>query len=121
MPELTATCHCQAVSITVPRRPRSITNCNCSMCRRYGTLWGYYKLSTVRLLAPEGGLDEYQWGDKWLTFKRCGHCGCVMCWMPVNPRPDARMGVNMRNAMPEALGDVRIRKLDGAKTWKYVE
>ena len=36
---LTATCHCGAVRVDVPRRPRSLTNCNCSVCRRYGTLW----------------------------------------------------------------------------------
>jgi hypothetical protein len=29
-------------------------------------------------------------------------------------------GVNARNFDPEELGNVRIRLLDGAKTWKYV-
>jgi hypothetical protein len=40
---LTASCHCGAVMVQVPRKPRSLTNCNCSMCRRYGVLWAYYK------------------------------------------------------------------------------
>lgn len=30
---LTATCHCGAVRVEVPRRPRSLTNCNCSTSR----------------------------------------------------------------------------------------
>jgi hypothetical protein len=28
------------------------------------------------------------------------------------------MGVNVRNFEPEVIGDVRIRLLDGANTWK---
>jgi hypothetical protein len=28
------------------------------------------------------------------------------------------MGVNVRNFEPEVIGDVRIRLLDGADTWK---
>ena len=47
---LTATCHCGALRIEVPRKPSSLTSCNCSICRRYGTLWAYYKASTVRVL-----------------------------------------------------------------------
>jgi len=33
---LTATCHCGAVRVTVPRKARTVTDCNCSICRRYG-------------------------------------------------------------------------------------
>ena len=46
---LTASCHCGAVQVCVPRKPRSLTNCNCSICRRYGVLWAYYKDSEVQL------------------------------------------------------------------------
>jgi hypothetical protein len=31
------------------------------------------------------------------------------------------MGVNARNFEPSALGDVRIRRLDGAVTEKYLD
>ena len=68
---LHARCHCGAVQIEVPRRPRSLTNCNCSICRRYGVLWAYYKDSEVKLVAPEGTTDEYRWGPGTLRFIRC--------------------------------------------------
>ena len=32
-----------------------------------------------------------------------------------------KLGVNIRNFEPSVIGHVRIRLLDGAKTWKYVE
>ena len=36
---LTATCHCGAVKIEVPRTARTLTARNCSLCVRYGALW----------------------------------------------------------------------------------
>ncbi len=56
---LSATCHCGAVRIHIPRKPRSLTNCNCSICRRYGVLWAYYrdaevKLETLKVTGPGG-------------------------------------------------------------------
>lgn len=117
---LSGTCHCGAVRITIPRRPRSVTNCNCSICRRYGTLWAYYKHAEVQVSAAPDALDEYVWGDKLLTFGRCSQCGCVTHWERIRPTLQSRMGVNARNFEPDALGDVRIRLLDGASTWKVL-
>jgi hypothetical protein len=117
---LSASCHCGAVKVEVPRRPRSLTNCNCSMCRRYGVLWAYYKDSDVKLIAAEGAIDSYGWGQNTQKFIRCKSCGCVMQWKKNLPNDKTWAGVNARNFDPEQLGDVRIRLLDGAKTWKYI-
>lgn len=113
---LTAHCHCGAVQVEVPRRPRTITNCNCSICRRYGTLWAYYLRSEVQVSG--GPTAEYIWGDKQLRFVRCAGCGCVTHWEPIGATVRSRCGVNSRNFDPVQLGDVRIRLLDGAATWK---
>ncbi|HWH82012.1 MAG TPA: GFA family protein [Burkholderiaceae bacterium] len=117
---LTATCHCGAVRVEVPRKPRRLTNCNCSICRRYGVLWAYYKDAQVRLVAETGATDEYVWGDRTQKFIRCKACGCVMQWKKLAPGPHSHTGVNARQFDPEAIGHVRIRLLDGEKTWKYV-
>lgn len=117
---LTASCHCGAVKVEVPRRPRSLTTCNCSICRRYGVLWAYYKDADVQLVASPGATDEYIWGDRSQKFIRCRGCGCVMQWKKLDVGKGTRTGVNARNFEPSALGAVRIRLLDGAKTWKYV-
>ena len=118
---LTATCHCGAVEVAVPRRPRTLTSCNCSICRRYGTLWAYYKGSDVRVSAAHGATSKYSWGDKSLRFVRCSTCGCITHWEPIHPKKDSKMGVNARNLGPGSLGSVRIRHLDGASTWKYLD
>ena len=117
---LTAICHCGAVRMTIPRRPRSVTGCNCSIRRRYGVLWGYYKASEVQVTAADGAQHQYRCADNVLRFSRCGHCGCVTHWEHLHPTDASRMGVNMRHFDPAALGPMRIRLLDGADTWKYV-
>jgi hypothetical protein len=65
---LAATCHCGAVKVTVPRGPRRITNCNCSICRRLGALWAYYPVDQVVVDAPPGATEAYIWGDRILKF-----------------------------------------------------
>ena len=115
---LTATCHCGRVRIEIPRRPRQLTNCNCSICRRYGTLWAYYKSAEVSV---SGDTTGYVWGDCELRFMRCACCGCVTHWEAEQPRVGGRVGVNVRNFDPAAIGAVRIRRLDGASTWKYLD
>jgi len=116
-----ATCHCGSVRIAIPRRPRSLTNCNCSICRRYGTLWAYYKADSVHIDARPQKLARYTWGDRDLWFVRCAGCGCVTHWEPVRRTAGSRMGVNMRNFAPEAIGKPTIRRLDGADSWKFIE
>ena len=118
---IAATCHCGSVRIEVPRRPRTLTNCNCSICRRYGTLWAYYKADTVRVTAEPGALARYSWGDRDLTFVRCANCGCVSHWEPVRRTAASRMGVNARNFEPSVIGNVKIQRLDGASTWKILD
>jgi hypothetical protein len=111
---LTGTCHCGAVRVTVPRKPRSVTDCNCSICRRYGVLWAYYQASTVRLEAKRGATESYAWGQKTIKFVRCATCGCVMCWQRIKPASKKWTGVNVRNLGLEVLNSVRIRPLNGA-------
>jgi len=118
---LTSACHCGAVHVEVPRKPRRLTSCNCSICRRYGTLWAYYNYSDVRVLAEPGTTSSYSWGDKRLEFVRCNTCGCVTHWKPVNAARDSRMGVNARNFDPGAIEKIRVRRLDGAATWKFLD
>jgi hypothetical protein len=117
---ITGTCHCGAVRIEIPRKPRSLTNCNCSICRRYGTLWAYFKASTVRVAAAPGATQAYSWGRKSQRFVRCATCGCIINWEKLEPTSQSYVGVNARNFDPDALGAVRIQRLDGASTWKVV-
>jgi hypothetical protein len=114
-----ASCHCGAIRLTAAVAPETLTDCNCSICRRYGVLWAYYSPKDVKIIAADGASDIYMWGDRSLQFHRCKTCGCVTHWAAVDPKSD-RMGVNARLMDPAILRPLRIRKLDGAVTFKYL-
>jgi hypothetical protein len=114
-----ASCQCGAVELEIAVPPQEVTDCNCSICRRYGVLWAYYSPTQVRF-AKDGATDFYMWDDKAIRFHRCRDCGCVTHWAAVDPAVD-RMGVNARLMDPEAVGGARVRRLDGAVTERYVD
>jgi hypothetical protein len=106
--------------LTIESAPVEVTDCNCSICRRYGTLWAYYSPRQVRILPPDGATDIYMWDDRSLEFHRCKNCGCVTHWAPVDTTRD-RMGVNTRMMNPAVIARTRIRHLDGAVTGQYLD
>jgi hypothetical protein len=94
-----------------------LVDCNCSICRRYAALWAYYPLKDV--VVPGGLTDVFMLGPKKIEFHRCKICGCVTHWSPRDQRDE--MGVNARLMEPEVVARARVRHLDGAKTWKYLD
>jgi len=115
-----ASCHCGAVRLEVETAPAEVTDCNCSICRRYGVLWAYYSPKEVKRMQSGGITDIYSWGDKSIEFHRCTSCGCVTHWAAVDKERD-RMGLNARLMDVAVLAQARVRRLDGAGTWKYLD
>ena len=111
-----ATCHCGAVEVEVPQAPSMVSDCNCSICRRYGVLWAYYPAAAVRGRAAPGATDGYAWGRKAIRFGRCGQCGCVTHWERIEPAEGSETGVNARNFPARTLAGVPVELLDGATT-----
>ena len=114
-----AVCHCGAVRLQIARAPLEVTECNCSICRRYGVLWAYYALEEVSLPPPDA-TETYSWDDRSIAFHRCRQCGCVSHWSPVN-RTEDRMGVNARLMDPGVVAEARLRHLDGAVSEQYLD
>ena len=112
-----STCVCGAVRLTISRAPDELVDCNCSICRRYAALWAYYPLKDV--VVPGGLTDVFMLGPKKIEFHRCKTCGCVTHWWPRDQRDE--MGVNARLMEREVVARARVRHLDGASTWKYLD
>ncbi len=112
-----ASCHCGKVKVEAPR-PRGLTECNCSICRRYGALWAYYTRPSVRIEAAPRALKGYSWGSKAILFQHCAACGCVVFY---ERERDRRIGVNARMFPPREIASVRIKQLDGAGRWEAWE
>jgi hypothetical protein len=118
---VTATCHCGAVRIQVQRVPRTVTSCNCSICRRYGALWAYCAAGSVRIEAPKGALASYSWRKKVRAYFRCAKCGCVTHYKYRKKWGAGTIAVNASNFELDVLEGIRVRRLDGASSWKYLD
>jgi hypothetical protein len=79
----------------------------------------------VTVQGPPDGIVAYVRSDLGeparLAFHHCRTCGCTTHWRSLDPARDDRMGVNARLMNPEAIKGARVRKLDGAVTWTYVD
>ena len=115
-----ASCHCGSVNLEIDSPPEEVTECNCSICRRYGVLWAYYSPRQVRVLPPDPPTDVYLWGSRSSAFYRCRSCGCVSHWSATDPRRE-KMRVDARLMDPEVLAAARVRHLDGADTDLYTD
>jgi hypothetical protein len=111
-PSMEGSCHCRAVRLEVARPPEWVGECNCSICRRTGGLWAYYRPDEVSV-APAGATRPYVWGDRTIALHHCRTCGCVTHWEALLPDLE-KMGVNVRLFDGFDPASVELRKIDGA-------
>ena len=70
-------CACGAVTWRFDGVPEGATACNCTACRRYGTLWAYdHEGEGIHVSGPT---TAYVRGDS-LGFHFCPTCGCMAYW-----------------------------------------
>lgn len=111
-------CHCGAVRWRFEGTPDGATACNCTVCRRYGTLWIYgYEGHEIAVI---GETRAYARGEKNLSFHFCPECGNVACWRGNRPGKDGRrrIAVNIRLAEPDKVADIPIDHFDGLNTFE---
>ena len=109
-------CLCGAVGFRFDSTPSGATACNCTACRRYGTLWIYgYEGVDVHV---SGTTQSYVRGDS-LSFHFCARCGCVVSWRGQRLEEDGRrrMAVNVRLAEPDVVAGIPIDHFDGLDTF----
>jgi hypothetical protein len=116
-------CYCGAVEIEIPRKPRLFTDCNCSLCRKYGALWAYFLKKAIRISCSKKSALQYskERSEKTLRIAFCKYCGCVTHYdWGKKQSPSKMMAVNGRMFDLELLESIPVRKLDGARHWKQV-
>ena len=89
----------------MPSKPEKLNECRCSVCYKYGAIWGYFPRNTVTITTTEGAkLDPYVRSDSDgdISFNRCSHCGCMTNWWGLGAYSEStyKMGVNCR-LLPE--------------------
>ena len=94
--------------------PESATICNCTACRRYGTLWAYDYVDGLIHITGETRAYARPVNAS-LEFHFCPACGCVVFWRGAQPEDDGRVriAVNLRLAEPEGVGRIVLDTFDG--------
>jgi len=118
---IAASCHCGAVKIEVSEKPESLTQCTCSICRRYGALWAYFTSETTRVISAPGSVKGYRWNDKFIEFCHCKTCGCMTHYRATKKYKNNRVAVNARMMEPSDIEGIEVRTFDGADTWEYLD
>lgn len=119
MTAITGTCLCGAISFS-HTAPEKLVRCNCSACRRFGTLWAHGPLDAITLHI-NGPTIRYirEDSDGDLTFVSCATCGVTTHWEPTTR--GTYMAVNGALANPEAVRDLPVCHFDGADTWAFLD
>jgi hypothetical protein len=86
-------CDCGRVRIGVPAAPEWIGRCNCSYCRKTGSLVAYYPDDGS--VEVEGDRASYVRGDRMIAFRHCPECACFIHWESLG-ESYGRIGVNAR-------------------------
>ena len=115
------TCHCGAVSYEMTSQPRFAVACNCSICRRLGTVWGHGSGENIKISCEPGATISYSHGDKDLAFHTCKVCGSTTHWEGVQGDAKGRMAINLTLADPGTIEKIGKRHFDGADTWTFLD
>jgi hypothetical protein len=114
--ELTGRCHCGGVSITIPRKPSTMVQCNCSLCTKTGFRGIYFSSEEVKVEGPVDGYVRSDVSEPFLQTFRCKNCGIATHWEPLTPPPHERMGVNANLFDAAVLDEAELTRVDG-RSW----
>ena len=77
-------------------------------------------IDKVTISSVAGSTKSYAQGDKTLAIHTCARCGCTTHYESLLTDGEI-MAVNFRMCEPEVIAKFRIRKFDGADTWKFLD
>ena len=96
--------------------------CNCSVCRKRGTLNHRVTKESFTLLTSWSDLQTYQWGSMTAIDYFCKKCGILPFRRPSNPSPEEHVqgliafdgwAINVRCLEGVDLESIPVEKIDG--------
>jgi hypothetical protein len=107
-------CHCGAVRYTVDiDLSKPVTQCNCSICGRTGTLLSFVPSESFALQQGEESLTDYQFNQKHIHHLFCKVCGVRSFARGKGPGGAPMIAINARCLDDFQLNAVTIRDYDG--------
>ena len=120
---LNGQCHCANVSFTTDLLPTLLTDCNCSICLRYGARWAHFRPEQVQVTVRQGSTRTYSRGEHCIDFHHCPDCGCVTHYSTTDKADPAvaRVSINARMCPPDQVQGIQVRLFDGADRFVFLD
>ena len=93
----------------MPSAPEWVAQCNCSLCRKTGSLMAYYDRGEASV---SGATTPYLTGDKFIETRHCPSCGCITHWDPAADLADKGLSEKDVAFLERRIG-INARLLDG--------
>lgn len=108
-------CHCGKVAFTVNADlPTQALSCNCSICRRNGTLLTFVPADHFELNSGNEQLKTYEFNKHQIKHQFCQVCGSHPFSNGLKPDGSEMYAVNLRCVPDADLDALQIQKHDGA-------
>lgn len=108
-------CHCGKIAFEVEGEFETAIDCNCSLCRRRGSLLAFVEAPAFTLKTSEADLQTYTFNSHKLQHHFCGTCGIAPFSEGTRPDGTPTRAINLRCIPDIDLDGLKIRKWDGAK------
>jgi len=68
-------CHCGQIAYEVEGEIGAVTECNCSLCSRKGSLLWFVPRENLKMLTPEERMSTYTFNKHFIKHHFCPTCG----------------------------------------------
>jgi hypothetical protein len=111
---LIGSCHCGAIRYEADVEPTEAITCNCSICRRKGSVLAFAPVDRFTLLTSRDAISVYTFRSHNIRHQFCKVCGCAPISEGTAPDGRAMVALNLRCAEGIDLKALKITEYDGA-------
>ncbi|PWV65922.1 GFA family protein [Plasticicumulans acidivorans] len=111
----TGSCHCGRIAFAFDGAIERLVDCNCSLCRRRGSLLYFTDRAHFELLTPAADMSEYRFGAQTIAHVFCPVCGCAPLGFATDPSGREMVAVNVRCVDDFDLDSVDVHHFDGRR------
>jgi hypothetical protein len=107
-------CQCGAVRYEADLDIKEVISCNCSRCRRLGSLLSGGPKDKFKLMSGEGALTTYKFNKHAIDHLFCSTCGIQTHAQGKGPGGVEMVMVNVRTLNGVDPESFKVKKFDGA-------
>lgn len=106
-------CHCGQIAFEVEGDVGEVVSCNCSICRRKGSLLWFVPRGKLKLTTPESVMSTYTFNTHRIEHRFCPTCGCAPLAYGAMPDGTPMAAINVRCLPGVDLAGLTVKEYDG--------